>query len=121
MMEKTPSQINNEKQRTLEQNNSLHEYCTEVSEQLNACGITQKALIDHLSIMGVDNTMYSVKRLFQIIGEAKFGKSETSKFTTKEMVEVEKEVTQLIIEVSKGEVNPIWKSYDQQNFLNTYK
>jgi hypothetical protein len=33
------------------------------------------------------------------------------------MVEVEKEVYKLIVEVSKGEVNPMWKSYDQQNFL----
>lgn len=110
-----------EKQRSINQNNSLHDYCTETSQELNNHGISQKAIIDHLSLMGVDNTLYSVKRLFQIIGEAKFGKSETHKFTTIEMTEVEKEVTKLIIEVSKGEVIPIWKSYDQQNFLNNYK
>lgn len=110
-----------EKQRSLKQNNSLHDYCTETAQELNNHGIPQKAIIDHLSLMGVDNTMYSVKRLFQIIGGAKFGKEETSKFTEKEMCEVEKEVSKLIVEVSKGNVIPIWKSYESKNFLETYK
>lgn len=109
-----------DKQRSLAQNSELHDYCSETAEQLNNYGITQKAIIDHLTLMGVDNTMYSVKRIFQIIGEAKFGKSETSKFTKAEMVEVEKEVYKIIVEVSKGRVIPFWKSNDKKNLLDTY-
>lgn len=117
-MEKYDIQSKEEKRRTLPQNNALHSYCTEVANQLNEKGITQKAVINYLSIMGVDNTMYSVKRLFQIIGEAKFGKSETHKFTKKELAEVEKEVSNLIVGVSKGEVNPLFPSYESKIYDN---
>lgn len=100
------------KRRSITQNNALHKFCTEMAEELNAHGITQKAIIDHLSFMGVNNTMFSVKRIFQIIGEAKFGKAETHNFTSAELSEVEKEVSKIIVEISKGEINPIWPSIE---------
>ena len=111
-MEKSINNTQQEKQRTLAQNKALHAYCTEIANELNIRGITQKALIDMLMIMGVDNTMFSVKRLFQIIGEAKFGKAETHRFTKVEIGEVEKEVSNLVVQVSKGEVNPVFPSQE---------
>jgi hypothetical protein len=104
--------------RSLAQNNALHKFCQEVADELNLKGITQKAIMDCLNTMGVDNTMFSVKRLFQIIGEAKFGKSETHRFTKFELSEVEKEVSNLIVNVSKGEVSPVFPSYENKSYDN---
>lgn len=72
-------------QRTQLQNNSLHLYCTQVSEALNEAGISYKMLLEGLEI---DNTMESTKNLFRLIGGAKFRKYSTTILTTKELVEI---------------------------------
>lgn len=55
---------------------------TEVSEILNFAGVTPKILLEDFDI---DFNMDMVKRIFQRIGEAKFGKSQTRDWTSGEL------------------------------------
>lgn len=74
--------MENEEQRTLKQNKSLHKYCEVLSETLNEMGITQEVLVRGLE---VDNSPESVKAVFRALGKAKYGKESTADLTTKEI------------------------------------
>ena len=71
-----------EKQRTIQQNKSLHLYCQQLSDKLNEAGISQRVLLEGLEI---DNSSESIKDIFRSLGKAKYKKDSTAKLTTKEM------------------------------------
>lgn len=68
--------------RSPQQNKAFHVYCTEVSTILNEAGVTPKILLDDFDI---DFNMDMVKRIFQRIGEIKFGKPQTRDWTSGEL------------------------------------
>lgn len=78
-----------EKQRTLQQNKSLHVYFSEVARELNNQGITVDVLLQN---MEVDISEHLVKDMFREIGRKKFGKTSTAHLTTKELQECWEEI-----------------------------
>jgi len=81
--------------RTLQQNKSLHKYCTELANELNNSGIPLKSV---MAKVHVDWSMEAVKSIWKAIGKAKFGKEHTSDFTTRELQDVYLEVNRLVSE-----------------------
>lgn len=57
----------NEQQRTTQQNRSLHLAFTQISKQLNADGIDQKALVSALNTFDCPTTPEFVKEVFKAI------------------------------------------------------
>lgn len=92
--------------RTLRQNRSLHKYCTEVANELNAHGISLKAIVTRVN---VDWTMEAVKSVLQAIAKAKFGKAHTSELTTTEIQDVYIEFNKIISELG---ISMGWPSAD---------
>lgn len=78
-----------EPRRTYKQNRSLHKYCQEVADELNASGIGVSVFYKDIK---ADHTMESVKELWRSFARAKYGKKSTTEFTTKEINEVYDEV-----------------------------
>lgn len=103
-----------EKQRTPNQNKSLHKWCEETAQELNNAGISMQALIENLDI---DHTKDSVKRIWQAIGKEKFNKEHTSDFTTKEIQEVYEEMNRLL---SKFGIHIPFPSQEIRNLIENY-
>lgn len=78
-----------QRKRTLQQNRSLHKYCTEVANELNGAGVTMKAFVKDIQ---VDHTMESVKNVWRAIAREKFGKSSTANLSSKEITQIYEEV-----------------------------
>ena len=78
----------NEKQRTLSQNNALHHFLKEVSDEMLNRGIELKQAIPNN--IDIPVTPEFLKWIFQRIGKEMFLKEHTSDFTTTELGEVEK-------------------------------
>lgn len=105
-----------EKKRTLSQNNALHLYCEMLYQKLSFAGITQKKF---LSIMDeIDNSPKSIKAVFREYGKAKYGKTSTADLTTKEMSDIYEEFNR---NLSKIGVYVAWPSEDNKNFNQTYE
>ena len=98
------------RQRTLLQNNSLHKFCEELSEELNEKGITQAVFLQNTRI---DNSMFSVKDFFRALGLAKYGKKSTAELTTGEMTNIYDEVNR---HCSKWGIETRWPSSDPLNY-----
>jgi len=80
---------NEEKQRTLPQNNSLHKYLTELSIGLNDAGFSQLAVMrEFKSDFNLPWTMNSLKEVFREIGLIMFDKKSTADLTTIELQEI---------------------------------
>jgi uncharacterized protein YqgV (UPF0045/DUF77 family) len=97
---------NQAKKRTLPQNRALHKYCTEVANELNAHGISLKAIVTRVN---VDWTMEAVKSVLQAIAKAKFEKAHTSELTTTEIQDVYLEFNKIISELG---ISMGWPSID---------
>ena len=96
-----------EKQRTSQQNKSLHLFCKLLAEELNDHGITQPLFLKDFSI---DNTPESVKGVFRDIGWQKFMANSTAKLTTKEITEIYDEINR---QVSKFGIYIAWPSEEE--------
>jgi hypothetical protein len=68
--------------RTLPQNNSLHNYCTEMAQELNNAGITMAVFMQNIE---AEHTMESVKSLWRAFAKAKYGKTSTKDLTTQQI------------------------------------
>src|SRR3990167_4369123 len=102
------------KQRTLQQNKSLHKYCELLADALNEAGISQALFLKGLE---VDNSSESVKVVFRAIGKAKYLKISTVDLTTKEMSEIFDEINRHIALLG---IHIDWPSEESQNFSETY-
>ena len=103
-----------EKQRSILQNNSLHEYCQQLADKCNEVGISQRLLLEGLEI---DNSLQSVKSIFREMGRAKYGKKSTADLTTKEMSSIYEEFNK---HTSKIGIHIDWPSLEP-NFLDEYE
>lgn len=108
-----------QKQRSHQQNRSLHKYCTEVATELNNAGISMKAFVKDIQ---VDHTMESVKNIWRAIAREKFGKSSTANLTSKEMNAVYEEVNRhlagfgLHISFPSEETRQLNQIYEKEGF-----
>jgi hypothetical protein len=99
------------KQRTNHQNNSLHLYCTQVSDLLKEHGVTLDVFFQNIE---VEPEMESVKKLFQIIAKAKFNKSHTSDLDTTEMTQCYDEVNK---HIAQWGLHVDWPSYETLSLM----
>lgn len=107
---------NQSKQRTGQQNRSLHLYCEWLSEELFLVGITQK---NFLQVMNeVNNSPESIKSVFREYGRAKYGKKSTADLTTKEVMDIYDEFNRNLAKI--GIYIP-WPSEEEKNFEETYE
>lgn len=72
-------------QRTLQQNKSLHKYCTDVASLLNESGIAMSVFFQNLE---ADYTMEIIKELFRKFAKVKYGKVSTKELSTIEMTAI---------------------------------
>ena len=99
-----------EKKRTIQQNRAMHKYCEQLSKELNDAGISQKLLLEGLEI---DNSADSIKSLFRSLGEAKYHKDSTAKFTTKEMSDIYEELNRHLAHLG---VHVPWPSQEELSY-----
>ena len=93
-----------EQQRTIRQNNSLHAYCKMLSMALNEAGISQAMFVRGLEH---DTSPEFIKAVFRAIGKSKYGKISTSLLSTKECSDVYEELHR---QVSKFGIYIPWPS-----------
>lgn len=90
-----------EKQRTLQQNRALHIYCKIMSEKLNECGQSQKAVLTKLNEnFDIPWTEESFKCLFREVATLLYSVESTAELSTKELQEVYKVVDARISEIT---------------------
>jgi hypothetical protein len=106
-----------EKQRTSQQNKSIHKYFQEVAQELNESGITLDVLLSGLE---VDITPHVVKDIFRKIGSVKFGIKSTADLTTKQIQECWEEFNR---HLSRPEiaVHVPFPSFEAKNFEEYYR
>lgn len=86
-------ELKTRKLRSLQQNRSLHRYCSLISEGLNDAGFTQRSLWEAVSDgFEIDTTMRNVKDIFRQVGFDMYGVESTSKLSTVQIQEVHKNV-----------------------------
>ena len=96
-----------ERQRTIQQNRSLHLYCQQLSNKLNEAGISQRVLLEGLEI---DNSEESIKDIFRSLGRAKYQKSSTSMLTTIEIGDCYEELNRHIAHLG---IHVPWPSQEE--------
>jgi len=73
---------------TRKQQNSMHEYFQELADELNAQGVTQRALLEKLRWIEVPNTKDSIKEVWRCIQEPQVNKESTADLTIDEVSQV---------------------------------
>lgn len=90
-----PDESKTEKQRTIQQNNSIHLGCTQIADLLIEHGISLSVAIKNLDVRP---TMHSIKDVFRSIANAKYGIESTSELTTWQVNEVWKDLAKALEE-----------------------
>jgi regulator of sigma D len=86
-----------EKQRTIKQNASLHQWCEMLATALNECGLTvEKTLTGKAEILWSKVTVKEI--LFKQIMKLQTGKTSTTELTTKELCDVSESLTKYLSE-----------------------
>jgi len=106
-----------ENQRSIQQNKSLHKYCTTLSEQMNEAGYDQIAVLGQFNEgMRLPWTMESVKNIFREIARVMYGCESTANLDTKQIQEVYKVIDLRISEITSISVE--WPSLEAMSFEN---
>ena len=111
----TQSPQNTNKQRTGQQNKSLHLYCEMLYEELMLAGITQKKFLSAMD--EINNSPQSIKAVFREYGKAKYNKLSTADLTTKEMSDIYDEFTRNLHKIG---VYVPWPSAEEVSLYETY-
>lgn len=82
-----------EKQRSIQQNKSIHKYCTEVANMLNESGITKQVFYRNVES---DYTMENIKDLWRAFAKAKYNKEHTAELTSHQVTQIYEEVNRHI-------------------------
>lgn len=70
------------KQRTASQNRSLHKFCAELADELQATGVPMEVFVHNIE---ADYTMEAVKEVYRAFARTKFQKKSTAELTTVEI------------------------------------
>lgn len=77
------------RQRTLSQNNAMHQYLKNMATEIDAAGITQRILLNKFKNgWDVPVTMHFLKGIFRQLANDMFGVESTADLTTTQMQEV---------------------------------
>jgi 3'-phosphoadenosine 5'-phosphosulfate sulfotransferase len=98
-----------ERRRTIPQNKSLHKYCTDVADTLNASGISMSVFFTDLE---ADYTMEIIKNLFRKFAKVKYGKTSTKDLNTNEVTAIYDEVNR---HLAKFGLHIEWPSQETLN------
>ena len=91
-----------------------------MAENLNDAGYDQMAVYAQFKEgFKVPWTMYAIKSIFHVVGNAMFGKDETHKFTTTEIQEIYKVIDQRLSEMTGVHVE--WPSIDSMRMESESK
>lgn len=106
------------KQRTPDQNRSLHKFCTDVAQEAIANGLTMQVIL--AKTLELEPTMEGIKSIFRQIGKSRFGKTSTKDLTTKEMQEVYEIFNLFLAELPKP-IHVPWPSLEEQMMKDLLK
>lgn len=100
-----------EKQRTIQQNKSIHKGCTDIANLLTEQGKNLSVVIERLDVRP---SMESVKDIFRAIAKAKYGIESTSDLKSNQVMEVWDDLIKAI-----SETTGIFISFpSQESFIN---
>jgi len=108
-----------EKQRTIQQNKSMHRLFSDISLHCQSNGINMQTVLDHMSTYRLEVSPEAVKATWRAIQAQTLGKTSTTELTTAELKSVQEEFTKLWSEIT-GEYFS-WPSMESQNFEEYYK
>lgn len=115
----TETKRSTEKQRSLSQNNSLHQWCTDVAGALEELGISRKTIVQDLADADIPITMEYIKQVLWfhfMVGMT--GKTKTSQLSTDEVTKIEKTTLEHLKKKYKIDVEwwsqeaQYWESYE---------
>jgi len=104
------------KQRSGQQNKSLHLYCEMLYQELMLAGITQKRFLEAMD--EISNSPQSIKAVFREYGRTKYGKISTADLTTKEMSDIYEEFNRNLAKIG---IHIPWPSQEELNLYETYE
>lgn len=108
-----------QKQRTINQNKSIHKWFDEIASECRDKGITIKVLLDVFKNEGIYPDKETIKLLFQVVAKAMFEKSKTSELTTAELT---KTAEQFTVAMAKSGIETPFPSIEQMdNYLESYE
>lgn len=100
-----------EKQRTIQQNKSIHRGCTDIANLLTEQGKNLSVVIERLDVRP---SMESVKDIFRAIAKAKYGIESTSDLQTHQVNEVWDDLIKAV-----SEATGVFVHYPaKENFIN---
>lgn len=108
------------KQRSIQQNKSIHKGCTEIANLLTEHGKNLSVVIERLDVRP---TMESVKDIFRAIAQSKYGVESTAELTIDQINPIWEELTKAVSEATgvyvafpaQENTEEYLKSYEQQN------
>lgn len=102
------------KQRSSSQNRSLHKYCKELADELQAVGVPMEVFVHNIE---ADYTMEAVKEVFRAFGRVKFHKKSTADLTTTEIKTCYEEMNR---HVAQFGIHMVWPSEEEsENYINS--
>lgn len=101
-----------EKQRSKKQQAGIQLYARQLADKLNEAGVPYKVLLANLEI---DHSEESIKSIFREIGRVKYGKSSTSKLTTKECMGCYEEINRITSGLGLHIPWPSWEQFREYN------
>lgn len=107
-----------EKQRSIQQNKSLHKALTEIANDLQTQGIERRTIISNLQGYEAPITMEFLKEVYKTICYTMYGKTSTTDLTTKQMMDSWEVFSKFIAE-NYG-VEYYWPSAEAQAFEEYY-
>jgi hypothetical protein len=105
------------KQRTIQQNKSIHRGCTDIANTLVEHGQNLAIVIQRLDVRP---TMESVKDIFRAIAKSKYGVESTTELTTAQINPIWEELTKAVSEATGVYVN-FPSQETTQEYLQSYE
>ena len=105
-----------QKQRTLQQNKCLHQWCEEMAESLNDAGLEKKVVLEHLMKIGmmVPWTKTTVKEeIWKVVQAAMFLKGSTTQLNTVEPDKILRVIQRHFAE-EHGLISPPWPNWKDE-------
>lgn len=106
-----------EKQRTLQQNKSIHKGCQNIADVLIENGVSLNKVIQNLEVRP---SMESVKDIFRSIARAKYGIDSTTKLTTGQVNHVWEDLIKAISETT-GIFIPFPSQESTEEYLKSFE
>ena len=105
------------KQRSIQQNSSMHAGFTQIADLLIEHGISLQVLLQHLEVRP---SMESIKAIYRDIARAKFEVTSTAELNTAQVSQVWEDLVKAV-SVTTGEYVPFPAHENSEEYLSSYQ